>query len=206
MRLLKMFLLLLLLIVASPMSTRVEASAIKTSGPSSSVKAVKKRATAFLKAVKRYDQKTINKSFLPRNMRKDISYFDKGYGVDKMCRKLNRKHFTYKIKRISVSENSAKVKVRVTYYAGYDLCGAAFLKTVDYFNGRVPDGKTILKRIYIYMTRYYKQYKDPGYYVDSKTITLPYKKHNGNWYISSMSRSLSDVVNCEFATTIEDCV
>ena len=156
---------------------------------------VKRQATVFCWAVREYDQKVIHDSFLPRNMRKEIEYFDKGYGLDKTIRKLQRKYFDFKIKKVKVKGNTATVRIKFTYYDGEDLFDAAFWYAVEKHLYKTPTAKSSLTTMNKYAKKHLKHFP-ASYYITSDTITLKYRKYNGKWLITNMSARLSDVVNC----------
>lgn len=158
-------------------------------------KTVKKKATAFCWAIREYDQKAIFNSFLPPNMRKSIEYVDKGYGLDKTIRKLQRKYFDFKIKKVKVKGSTATVKIKFTYYDGEDLFDAAFWYAVKKHINKTATPKSALTTINKYAKSHLKKYPAADYITDA-TITLKYRKYNGKWLITNMSSALSDVVNC----------
>jgi len=191
-KLLRVFLCLLLVLTLLPLPVSAASSKSET--------AVRKQTVKFLKQVKKYNEKGITSCFLPENMRKSLEIYPQSSKQGQVIRTLHKKYFQYDIKKISVKGSKATVKIKASYYDGYDVFTYAFWDVVKY---SLSHPKLSDNEVDKYLAKYAKKYiKQSGDNVISKTVTISFKKYNGKWKIKNANSKLDDMLNCRFTRAL----
>ena len=117
-----------------------------------------------------------------------------------VVRSLQKKYFQYDIKEISVKGNKATVKIKASYYDGFDVFTSAFWDVVQYSlsHPKMSDSD-VDKYLAKYAKKYIKQY---GNKTISKTVTISFVKYKGKWKIKNMNAKLDDMLNCRFTRAL----
>ena len=191
-KLLRAFLCLLLVLTLLPLPVSAASSKAET--------AVRKQTVKFLKQVKKYNEKGVTSCFLPENMRKSLDIYPQSSKQGQVVRSLHKQYFQYEIKKISVKGNNATVKIKATYYDGYDVFTYAFWDVVKYAltHPNLSDNE-----VDKYLAKYAKKYiKQSGDNVITKTVSISFKKYKGKWKIKNANSKLDDMLNCRFTRAL----
>lgn len=185
----------------------VLALSIHTSAATKEEKAVKKVATSYFKAVKKYNATSISKTMVPKSQRKSFAFYtDSVFG--KVIKEMHRQTFKYKITSVKVSGKTAKVKADITYYNGYQVIVDGF-KNAYYntINNAILYGTELSQEEFnelvfttIDNTFFYSDWED---YTNDISTTLKFKKYKGKWKISTVTSTMNKYINCNAIKAID---
>ena len=160
--------------------------------------AIKNRINTYIKAVKAYDTDTVKKCFQPAKA--------DSIGVQpemaSTIRKMHKDHLKASVTKVTVSGGKATVKLKVSYYKGYDLFTKSILKTM----GRATEQWTIRKLAKEVAADAYKRYqnqKNKARYVITKTLTVPMIRKNGKWLIEKNTEYMQRLLDCAYEYAID---
>lgn len=184
----------------------VLALSIHTSAATKEEKAVKKVATSYFKAVKKYNATSISKTMVPKSQRKQFAFYtDSIFG--KAIKEMQKYTFKYKIISVKVSGKTAKVKAKITYYNGYQVIVDGFNKAYfdilnDALSGIERSQEEFNETAFtnIDNTFYHSDWDE---YTNDVNTTLKFKKYKGKWKISTVTSFMNKYINCNAIKAID---
>lgn len=160
---------------------------------------VKKSASAFLAAAKKYDVKKINNCFAKRQ--KSL-FIEKKY-IASFIRKSNKKYMRYVITSIKMKgKKNATVTVSCRYQDTYDIFWKSFRDSVNYVIKTGKSSSSILDKYqYNRVVKYDKKYKKQ---FATKNFNINMKKIGKKWKITSFTKSMKDAIHCNYQSAYDD--
>lgn len=179
----------------------VLALSIHTSAATKEEKAVKKVATSYFKAVKKYNATSIAKTMLPKSKRKPFKTYNADSMLGKIIKDMHKYTFKYKIKSIKVSGKTAKVKAEISYYDGYQNIVDGFTKSYadavnKYLQNDFNQTQEEFNDEVAYNIDYEFAFSDWDDYTQIQNTTLKFKKYKGKWKISTVTNFMNKYINC----------
>lgn len=159
---------------------------------------VKKSASAFLAAAKKYDVKKINACFV----KKPNLFSSKKY-IASFIRKSNKKYMRYVITSIKMKgKKNATVTVSCRYQDAYNIFWKSFGDSVNYIIKTGRSSSSILDKYqYNRVVKYDKKYKKQ---FETKNFNINMKKIGKKWKITSFTKSMSDAIHCNYQSAYND--
>lgn len=160
---------------------------------------VKKSASAFLAAAKKYDVRKINNCFAKRPK----SLFIKKRYTASFIRKSNKKYMRYVITSIKMrGKRNATVTVSCRYQDAHDIFCKSFRDSVNYIIKTGRNSSAILdkyqyNRIVKYDRKYKKKFKTKNFNINMKRI-------GKKWKITSFTKSINDAIYCNYQSAYDD--
>ena len=153
-------------------------------------KMIKARAGKFMKAAKNYNRKKLGQNIVSTSTYTFISN-----PIGKAVRQMNKKHLKYSIGKITIKNQRAVVKVKVTYFDGYEIFKKAFKSTITWYSkNRKATAAQINRKVYSYASAYYKK-ASKSKYIKRAALTIKMKHYDSGWLITSASDNYDKVVN-----------
>ena len=172
---------------------KIKPAAIKTK----TEKAISKSVASFFRDVKKYNIKKLRGDFSCQS----ILFSNKKY-MAAYVRSSNKKHLKYAIKSISASKKTAVVRVYCQYQNCYDSYTDAMDDVVMYLAGHLKASNNTIDKYQYQRTKHYnRKYQTE---LEDKVITLKMKKVNGKWKISKFTKSINDMIHCNYQSAYDD--
>ena len=160
-------------------------------------KAISKSVASFFGDVKKYNIKKLRGDFSCQS----ILFSNKKY-MAAYVRNSNKKYLKYAIKSISAKKKTAVVRVYCQYQNSYDAYFDAMDDLVNYLSGHLNTSHRMIDKRQYQRTKYYNR-KYPAV-LEDKVITLKMKKVNGKWKISKFTKSINDMIHCNYQSAYDD--
>ena len=157
----------------------------------------------FMKAVKKFDSKGMNKYVKSWGYRAKPSDFN-DYPYMKKYFKWTNKKLSYKILSTSVSGKTAKVKLRVKYINSKNYTDTLFNELISYTLTLDDLSEEDLDAVMNKCTKsaYKSAIKSKRKY-KTETVTITFGKYNGKWKIKKMSKKLENIIYANFPYCLE---
>lgn len=159
---------------------------------------VKRSATAFLAAAKKYDVKKLKSCF----RKKPSLFYSKKY-IASFVRKSNKKYMKYVITSIKMKgKKDATVTVSCKYQNAYDIFYQSFFDTVNYITDTGNTNSYVLDKYqYDRVVKYNKKYKK---HFTIKTFDINMKKIGKKWKITSFTKKMKDAIHCNYQSSYNE--
>lgn len=177
--------LLFLLIFSVPVSANV----------ASPRKQVKKTVTSFMKKARKMNVKKMEKYFMNQGQK----VFTDPKKFYRMIRPYTKK-MTWKIKKIKIKGNQAKVKIRIDFQSLYLCYWNSLLQTYQHASNRDEPPKN--KK---YFLKILQQEIDKNGGKEVRTTTnLRLRKEGGKWKFTKPKETLMNVLYCDYIYAVQD--
>lgn len=172
---------------------KIKPAAIKTK----TEKAISKSVASFFRDAKKYNIKKLRGDFSCQS----ILFSNKKY-MAAYVRSSNKKHLKYAIKSISANKKTAVVRVYCQYQNCYDSYTDAMDDVIMYLAGHLKASNNTIDKYQYQRTKHYnRKYQTE---LEDKVVTLKMKKVNGKWKISKFTKSINDMIHCNYQSAYDD--
>lgn len=199
----KIMILLLIMLMVCPLavsaegSTRVAATAKKEM--TANQKAAKALMTKFLKATKKYNAKTMANCFVDPSK---AGVFVNNTYMAAVCRKYNKREFSYRIVKVIASGRNATVRVAIEYP---DLYPAVYPALEDMITHLIYYPNLSSEEIQKYIaTRVKHHLKYEDYDWEEVTINFKLKKTKKGWKITKTTNAIKNAINCGYQSAYKN--